>query len=168
MRSTLCQVWSSGGRQQHCEVLSLKGAAVMTCPLCVASSGAELCCWDAAFRLGPQVPPLLGSRDHKLPVTLVTLEDWDRTGPLTGLVEGKDIVGSPIARWTPWHPPPCRPAIPCGSRMIICMTEPGAFAASDYDSPWQQAFFSSLSHAPDNFMTGCPAQLQERVCGCIS
>lgn len=86
----------------------------------------------------------------------------DRSGGWGGL---RGESNRPLA---PWHPPACRPLIPCGRRMIICMTEPGAFAASDYDSPWQQAFFSSLSHAPDNFMTGCPAQLQERVCGCIS
>lgn len=73
---------------------------------------------------------------------------------------------------SPVGPPDTRhhvgPVIPCSRGMIICMTEPGAFAASDYDSPWQQAFFSSLSHAPVNLMTGSPAQLQERVCGCIS
>jgi len=79
----------------------LKGAAVMTCPLCVASSGAELCHYDVAFRLGLQVPAIQGSRDHRLWVTLVTLEDWDCTGPLTGLMEGEDIAGSPTARWPP-------------------------------------------------------------------
>lgn len=40
----------------------------------------------------------------------------------------------------PWHPPPHRPVIPCSRGMIICMTELGAFVASDYDSPWQRAF----------------------------
>lgn len=67
----------------------LKGAAVMTCPHCAASSGAEPCHFDAAFRLGLQVPQMQGGAgggDHRLRVTLVTLEHRDRIGPLTGLV----------------------------------------------------------------------------------
>lgn len=167
MRSTPCQVWSSGERQQHCEELSLKGAPVMTCPHCVASSGAEPCHCDAAFRLGLRVPPMQGRGGSQAPGhschTVAPGSYWasDRSG--VGGHKGES--NRPLA---PWHPPPCRPGIPCSRGMIICMTEPGAFAASDYDSPWQQAFFSSLSHAPVNLMTVSPAQLQERVCGCIS
>lgn len=73
----------------------------MTCPHCVASSGAEPCHYNAAFRLGLRVPPMQGSGDHRLRVTLVTLVHWDHIGPLTGLVEAEDIDGSPIARWSP-------------------------------------------------------------------
>lgn len=88
-------------RVEHCEELSLKGAAVMTCPHCVASSSAEPCHCDATFRLGLRVPPLQEKGDHRLRITLVTLGDWGCSGALTGLVEGKDIEGSPIAPLPP-------------------------------------------------------------------
>lgn len=168
MRSTLCQGWSGRERQQHCKELSLKGAAVMTRPRCVASSGAEPCHSDAPFRLGERVPLMRGGAESQAPGhschTGAPGLYWasDRSG-VGGGHRGES--NRPLA---PWHPPPRRPVIPCSRGMIIRMTEAGAFAASDYDSPWQQAFFSSLSHAPVNLMTGNPAQLQERVCGCIS
>lgn len=93
------------------------------------------------------------------------------TGIVLGLLTGLVKVGEGYRRglsnhpMPSQHPPPCRLVISCSRRMIICMTELDAFATGDYDSPWQWAFFSSLSCAPDNFMTGCPAQLQERICG---
>ncbi len=77
---------------QHCEILSLKGAVVMTCPLCVASSGAGPRRVNAALRLGLH---------HRLWVTLVTLMQRDRIGSLTGLVWEVDTEGSPIAYWPP-------------------------------------------------------------------
>lgn len=122
--------------------LSLKGAAVMTCPHCVASSSVEPCHCDATFRLGLRVPPMQERGGSEAP------DHACHTGGLELYSGGSDRSGGgeghrgesnrPLA---PWHPPPCWPVIPCSRGMIICMTEPGAFAASDYDSPWQQAFF---------------------------
>lgn len=42
-----------------------------------------------------------GEEDHRLRVSLVTLEHRDRFGRVTGLVQAEDIEGSPIACWPP-------------------------------------------------------------------
>lgn len=150
MRSTPCHGWSGRERQQHCKELSLKGAAVMTCPRCVASSGAQTLPLRYCFQIRPaSATDARGWGGSQAPGhschTGAPGSYWasDRSG-----VGHRGESNCPLA---PWHPPPRRPVIPCSRGMIICMTEPGAFAASDYDSPWQQAFFSSLSHAPVKF-----------------
>lgn len=42
-----------------------------------------------------------GGEDHRLRVSLVTLEHCDRFGHVTGLVQAEDVEGSPIACWPP-------------------------------------------------------------------
>lgn len=59
------------------------------------------CCFQIRPASGTDAKGGGGGGHHRLRVTLVTLEDRDRTGSLTGLVEGEDVEGSPIARWWP-------------------------------------------------------------------
>lgn len=84
----------------------------------MASSGAQPWHCDAAFRLGPASGTDAkgggscggsgGGGSSKewggIAGSGSLLSHWrtgDRTGSLTGLVEGEDIEGSPIAHWCP-------------------------------------------------------------------
>lgn len=149
MRSTLCQVWSSG---------TLWGALFEGCcsndlsSLCGLQQRGTLPlrCY---FQIRPASATNAREGGSLAPDHSCHSGDQGCSGALTGLVEGKDIEGSPIA------------PLPPDTRHHVGLWFP---AAEGWLSAWQSLvhlqpvtmivpgskhFFSSLSHAPVNLMT---------------